>query len=187
LAFVSGPVLSGFNYLNSGQALAPSPVRATVLGSLLGLIGAWTWLAAERQTLEGQRAEQGALRAELQQAESAVSQASADAQQAQGRRDEITRLQSWQATRAQLLVGLQALTQSPGPQLEQLQFDGHSLSVQGRIASRQLQPWSQVVSSHLTGWGEGELMQLEAPPQASAAEPARFVLRWAVPPAQRAP
>lgn len=184
---MSEAFLPGFNYLAQAQPSGTSPARAALLASLLGLLGAWAWLGTERDLIDENRAQQQALKVELKKAELSLSQADEQARRAQARRDEGRQLQSWQAVRLQALDGLEALALTPGPRLSQLHFDGQTFIVQGRMPSRQLQSWSELVSARLMGWGDGQLLHLENAPQASAAEPVRFVLRWSVPQAKVAP
>lgn len=190
--------LGGFNYLGQLPAAAPashaSQVRGTALGALLGLLGAWAWMATEREAVEGQRADQRALQSHIKAAEVALAQAAEQARLAQVRREELARQRSWQASRLQVLDSLEALassfsnSSSTAARLAWLRHEGSALSVQGQIPAAQVEPWARAISARLPGWGEAELVELESPAlPVSAGVPVRFVLRWTTPAQQVAP
>jgi hypothetical protein len=182
----------GFNYLGQLPAAAPtSPVRGTALGALLGLLGAWAWMASEREAVEGQRADQQVLHTHIKATEVALAQAVEQTRLAQVRREEHARQLSWQASRLQVLDSLEALafsSLSAPARLVWLRHEGSALSVQAQMPAAQMEPWAQAVSARLPGWGAAELVEQESPaPPVSAGVPVRVVLRWAAPAQQVAP
>jgi len=189
---MSARPLSGFNYLGQLPAAAPtSPVRGTALGALLGLLGAWAWMAAEREAVEGQRTDQRALQNHIRAAEVALTQADEQARLARVRREEVARQFSWQASRLQVVDSLEALAFSSSfaaARLAWMRHEGVALSVQGKVPAAQMELWAQAISMRLPGWGAAELVELETPTQpVSAGVPVRFVLRWSTPALQVAP
>lgn len=174
----------GFNHLGSS---APAPARrAVLLGVLLGALLALAWLQTEREALEPLQGQQQAIKAEIQQLDADWRQAKEQARLAQLGREELARVQSWQASRLHLLDSLEALAHSSDMRLLHLRFEDQVLSVQGQAASIPLQPWVDGVNSRLAGWGAGELQELSMQ-ATSSAEPLRFSLRWTAPAAQLAP
>lgn len=189
---MSAQPLRGFNYLGQLPAAAATlPVRGMALGTLLGLLGAWTWMTTEREAVEGQRAAQRALHTHIKAAEVALTQAAEQARLAQVRRVELARQLSWQASRLQVLDSLEALaasSSSAAVRLTWLRHEDSALSVQGQMPAAQIEPWAKAVSSRLPSWGAAELVELENPAQpVSAGVPVRFVLRWIAPAQQAAP
>ena len=186
---MSARLLRGFNYLGTLPAAGPfSPVRGTALGTLLGLLSVWAWMAAEREALELQRADQQVLTTRIKDAEMALEQAAEKNRLDQLRREELARVQSWQASRLQVLDGLQALASANGARLTMLRHEDQALTVQGQVPTAQLEPWVQAVSGRLSRWGAAELLELQTPAEpVSSARAVRFVLRWAAPDPQALP
>ncbi len=186
---MSARPLRGFNYLATLPSAAPvSPLRGTVLGMVLGLLGAWVWMANEREALELQRADQQLLQTRITEAEEALGRAAEQNRLDQLRREELARMQSWQASRLQLLDGLEALASASGARLTSLRHEDQALTVQGQLSAAQLEPWAQAVSGRLSRWGAAELMELQTPAEPeSSTRPVRFVLRWAAPSPQAVP
>lgn len=182
-------LLRGFNYLGQLPAATPaSALRSTVLGTLLGALSAWAWMAAEREAVEVQREDQRALRTHIKAAELVLTQAVEQASLAQDKRKELTRLQSWQVSRLQVLDSLEAMASSAGAHLTRLRYEGLALNVEGHMPAAQMEPWAQAVSARLPGWSAAELVELETlVPPVSAGVHVRFVLRWSAPPQQAAP
>jgi len=178
---MSARLLRGFNYLGTLPAAAPgSPLRGVALGTLLGLLSAWAWMAVEREAVELQMAEQQVLQTRIKDAEMALEQAAEKTRQDQLRREQLAREQSWQASRWQLLDGLEALALAHGARLTTVRHEDQALTVQGQMPAAQLEPWAQAVSGRLSRWGAAELMDLQTPAEpVSPAPPVRFVLRWA--------
>lgn len=174
----------GFNHLGAGT---PTPaLRSSLLGVLLGVLLGMGWLQSEGEALAVLQGQQQVLQAELQQLDAELGQAQERARRAQARQQEWARLQSWQATRWQVLDSLEALAQSSEVRLSLLRFEDQVLSVQGQAQATRLQPWVDGVNAQLSGWGAGELLELSAQ-AASSAEPQRFSLRWSVPASPLAP
>lgn len=182
-------LLRGFNYLGALPSAAPvSALRGTALGMVLGLLGAWVWLANEREALELQRADQQLLQTRIKEAEEVLGRAAEKNRLDQLRREELSRMQSWQTSRLQLLDGLEALATASGARLTSLRHEDQALTVQGQLSAAQLEPWAQAVSGRLSRWGAAELMELQTPVElVSSALPVRFVLRWAAPSSQAVP
>ena len=184
-------LLRGFNYLGTLPTAAPgSPLRGVALGTVLGLLSAWAWMDVEREAVELQLAEQQVLQTRIKEAEMALEQAAEKNRTDQLKREQLAREQSWQASRLQVLDGLEALALASvhGARLTNLRHEDQALTVQGQMPTAQLEPWAQAVSGRLSRWGAAELMALQTPVEpVSSARPVRFVLRWVAPAQQAAP
>jgi hypothetical protein len=145
-------------------------------------------MAVEREAVELQLAEQQVLQTRIKDAEMALERATEKNRLDQLRREQLAREQSRQASRLQVLDGLEALALAHGARLTTVRHEDQALTVQGQVPTAQLEPWVQAVSGRLSRWGAAELMDLQTPAEpVSSARPVRFVLRWAAPAQQALP